>query len=266
MRRGNFLKLAIAMALMVAIFPGPATARSREHVTLENVLSGNALYFDEPAVLISELKGVSKERAAGARATLEASPFPYEGNRVVDRRRFRSSTELFIVTPRINTRYTLTVSLKGGRELSTTRNIWVGRARRKGPLLLSPHSVQIPKIEIALSRRLTSRWKEVPKRERTAYFYDLCGHGSYRLAGRSTPGSRSGSRSLVITYPALRFTSRCLKPRFELVNIPKLPGYLKNGDDGAGKPTQDAATYLKQLKYLGDDFIPRRVGHSLFGW
>lgn len=198
----------------------------------------------------------------GASLSVQRALFPYR--KFTNVRTFRpvQVRSEVRVKPAFNTRYRAVLTLADGNQfLSLFSTVYVNPVRSGNRYVNTSSGVRYIAAKETYSRQLLKRWKKVPPRLRTIYFYQRCdGSRDYILRGKKRAKTRLNGPRMTLLFPGFIFQdSACGQRsyRLQVIGTSKFPGYLGNGDDGGGAPTSTVRQYKLWTKVAGNKRISK---------
>jgi hypothetical protein len=205
----------------------------------------------------------------GASLAVQAAPFPYTKFSTIRSINATSGKFDIRVKPAINTRYRAVLTFaEGSRLLTQGLTVYVNPILRGNRVIQRPEGLEYVGARETYSRQLLKRWRKVPLRLRTMYFYQQCnGSKDFILRGQRRAKTRLNGKKMTLVFPGFTYRdSACGQRGYGIFSVgtSKLPGYLRNGDDGAGRPNSTVRGYRLWTKVAGNKRISaaklRRTG------
>jgi len=248
------------------------TAQSSNAASLKLRFSnapGNSTTYGSKVLLDARITGLRFDDLDRSRVTYYQAEFPYSKFRPIGSLQPRSSTLVSrSIRPRVNTRYKVVLSV-GGRPRATGKSpvIFVNPVRHGGRYTDLRSGPRYGVSTETYSRVLLARWMKVPLRLRTVYYYLKCSRISgWHLQAAKRAKTRVHGKSMTLTFPGFQFRrQKCGARSLHTIQmgISKLPGYKRNGDDGAGQPNSPVRIYRTWVRVAGKPKISERVARSL---
>lgn len=256
---------AAAIALMIV----SSSSASAATLKVETTAKDNTIRLGQATSLRTKLSGLTQaERNAGT-LVFQMAKFPYRTYRAIGKIPGPAKRERLTVSPEGNTRIQVSfVSGNNIRLISRPVTLYVNPLERGGGWNNSRRGTRFRPFLQTYSRSFLGPWRSIPKRMRTVYLYQRCaGTSFYRLLDTKQVRTIVGKDRIRLNFPSATYTFKaCGGKGFIPIYgaMSKFPGYLRNGDDGGGKPFLNARLYKRWVKWAGRDRIPARVIEPVF--
>ena len=264
------IRVAFTAVLMMAAALSAAQPSKAEslNLTFSNA-PGNSTTYGSKVLLDARITGLRPADLDRSRLTYYQAEFPYSKFRRIDSLEPNSSTLVSMgIRPRVNTRYKVVLRV-GGRPSATGKSpvVFVNPVRRGGRYTNTRSGLRYGVSTETYSRALLARWLKVPDRLRTVYYYLRCsGISGWRLQAARRIKTQVRGKSMTLTVPGFQFRNRQCSTRILYtvqMGSSKLPGYRRDGDDGAGQPNYPVRIYRTWVRVAGKSRISDRVARAL---
>lgn len=265
------MKRAVQMMIVVAVTllgfaPGGASAAS---LTVKTTVRNNAIELGQATALRISISGLTQQERNAGTLIFRAAPFPYKSYRSIGTISAPRNRERFTVSPQTNTR--IRVVFSAGLNIRLTSRpvtVYVNPISRGGRQVETRRGTRYLPGSLTFPRSVLARWQKTPRKIRTVYYYQQCqGSSFYKLRASKPIRATVGSDRMKVLIPGFSFTFKSCagKPYWSVAAaLGKLPGYLPNGDDGAGEPSPNARLYRRWVKWAGRKRIPARLIDPVF--
>ena len=253
--------IAAAMCLSLICLIGPKPASANDSLISVGVSpSPRSVVFGGSTNLSVRVLDAVPGELDGASLTVQRAPFPYRKYSTVRSFSPAVTRANVRVRPDFNTRYRAVLTLDNGDQfLSLEATVYVNPVRRGNRVVQRPEGLEYVGARETYSRQLLKRWRKVPLRLRTMYYYQRCnGSNDFILRGQRRAKTKVDGKRITLVFPGFTYRdSACGERGYGVFSVgtSKLPGFLRNGDDGAGPPNSTVKGYRLWTKVAGNKRI-----------